>query len=1257
MPTTKALSASKFFGKDRYEYYLNELLTQQKVGGNALSKSQIKEGFLKRKDKISFEKFVEKLLNTKAAKSAITPPEIKSSPVAGGVGLGSRGAEIVKSPIETPEIPEIPKQKEGFLGDKISFEKFVEKVISTKTAKSAITPPEIKSSPVADDSGVAVKKDKYEYYLNELLTQQKVGGNALSKSQIKEGFLKRKDKISFEKFVEKLLNTKAAKSAITPPEIKSSPVAGGVGLGSRGAEIVKSPIETPEIPEIPKQKEGFLGDKISFEKFVEKVISTKTAKSAITPPEIKSSPVAGGVGLGSRGGGLVKSPTGALEKYVSGVSKPQKMSGIEDDISKITKSVISIAEILSGQKKLKDSSTSYDRRKAEQEKRGLAESKLEKRFDGLKKAAEKILAPVKSLLDKIINFFVTVFLGRIVYKLLEWFGDPKNADKVKSISRFLGDHWPKLLALYLTFGTSVGRFALGLTKIVAKGAIKLLAKILLLSKAKKLSAAGRFLGGRGGNVVGAVLGTAAVVGGAYALTQGMKGDGEEPETSKPEKPEKPKVPGYAGGGIIKIPAFKGGGLNFKGMFGGALGSSPEKPEEMPNGFVSGEKGVDKVPAMLTDGEFVMSTGAVRKYGVDTLEGMNAAGGGTNRPKMMGGKTYAAGGGMMGNIPLDPSAGTNPDDNQFRRRARTFSQNGRFGTEEDLFKAFKKLGGIPDFQKMVGGSDNFSKINQGLYGDDALDTIRKSVVEKLKGVNNPQSKPTPQPQSFGGGKVGNIPEGMLDPDQPWYKNPRPKTWEILKAKLTGGTHNGTTYQSSVNLSNTDADKLIENLKKDPRGYPQVNVNDKYGGMENLRKYQAWLKETYLSQSKPTPQPQSKPTPQPKPQSSTKIGSALDNTTSALDDAIKSNKRGLRDTGFKLGYRIAPEHRMLPAAGQSSANMMKAVRAPIPASRAIVPYTGGGTLATQGGGGLATKPLQRINTNMNVTGGKSFGKSGLVSAIATTLIEVFMPQIQSAVGGLYDKMGIGMGNLSDKKLKKEIEDELKIQKGNSSGSGDAALLGNHANSSSYERMQLLQKELDKRNLNQGGAIKGGFGLKDQSFKDAPKTQMMTDDKGKPFVGYKSMKNGKLHYSRGPQPGGLSTNPFEAFGRAINPGAYKDNDAKLAMQNQRVAATNSLESLQARGASVDAQGRMMKQIGANSKQTQNDLTYRKNEQKKYANQLLMPTTKPKVNVIFGDIPKKSSFNPKSSSGASPKIPSFSAVHPNSESRRRNAAVLGVK
>jgi hypothetical protein len=81
------------------------------------------------------------------------------------------------------------------------------------------------------------------------------------------------------------------------------------------------------------------------------------------------------------------------------------------------------------------------------------------------------------------------------------------------------------------------------------------------------------------------------------------------------------------------------------LLGGAFGSG--KPQQMMSGFVSGEKGVDKVPAMLSDGEFVMSRGAVAKYGVGTLEAMNAAGGGTNKPKIMSGTTYAAGGGYIG----------------------------------------------------------------------------------------------------------------------------------------------------------------------------------------------------------------------------------------------------------------------------------------------------------------------------------------------------------------------------------------------------------------------------------------------------------------------------------------------------------------------------------------------------------------------------------------------------------------------------------
>ena len=54
------------------------------------------------------------------------------------------------------------------------------------------------------------------------------------------------------------------------------------------------------------------------------------------------------------------------------------------------------------------------------------------------------------------------------------------------------------------------------------------------------------------------------------------------------------------------------------------------------GEVPGSGNTDTVPAMLTPGEFVMSKGAVQQYGVDALEGMNAAAGGTNIPTLMGG---------------------------------------------------------------------------------------------------------------------------------------------------------------------------------------------------------------------------------------------------------------------------------------------------------------------------------------------------------------------------------------------------------------------------------------------------------------------------------------------------------------------------------------------------------------------------------------------------------------------------------------------
>jgi hypothetical protein len=390
-----------------------------------------------------------------------------------------------------------------------------------------------------------------------------------------------------------------------------------------------------------------------------KRVKTKKDKGRFEVKEKKITANSFAVGKVSAKLGITR-PKGLLP---AAIGKSPITNSLTESIAAITSAVTSIAETLKAQKTLTDDATAFEKRKSEQDKRALAESKLEKRFDGLKKAAEKIIAPVKSLLDRVLEFFTTILLGRVVYKLIEWLGNPENANKVKTIGRFLGDHWPKLLALYLTFGTSFGRFALGLTKAVAKGAVKLafaIAKLLAAKKVKGAMGAARFLGGGKGKLLAGVLGTGAALGGAYAVTQGLKGGEEEPKTQK-----------YSGGGLA-VPRFSGGGLNFKGMLGGAsmgamfgplgmllggaLGSG--KPQEMVSGFVSGEKGVDKVPAMLSDGEFVMSAGAVRKYGVDTLEGMNAAGGGTNKPKVVSGTTYADGGGRIGRENYGSGANSN-----------------------------------------------------------------------------------------------------------------------------------------------------------------------------------------------------------------------------------------------------------------------------------------------------------------------------------------------------------------------------------------------------------------------------------------------------------------------------------------------------------------------------------------------------------------------------------------------------------------------
>ena len=371
------------------------------------------------------------------------------------------------------------------------------------------------------------------------------------------------------------------------------------------------------------------------------------------------------------------------EKVDAGKMLPHAESGESPakggDIVEIKQGVESIVDTLQAQYKEQLDAAKDAKQDAEQAKRDKAEKGLEgAQWDGIKKAGQKVIKPFKSVWDKILGFLSTILFGRIAFKLWEWFSDPNNQAKVQSIIKFFKDWWPTLLTAYLLFGNAFGRFAVKMTVAVTRFTVNLLKKMIpkLLAALAKLKASKML---KGGLVAGGILAAGFI--GSKIFGGGGDDEGADPVQSadegspnlQPAGDTGGDAPGVAaeGGGLIErykevlqkyneggfvqkyndgvfINQYNGGGLvegrsllpnmfpsMSRGSRGGGGGSSSSGDSSVKGykegGFVSGPGGVDQVPARLTAGEFVMSKGAVDKFGTDTLEGMNAAGGGTNVP--------------------------------------------------------------------------------------------------------------------------------------------------------------------------------------------------------------------------------------------------------------------------------------------------------------------------------------------------------------------------------------------------------------------------------------------------------------------------------------------------------------------------------------------------------------------------------------------------------------------------------------------------
>ena len=270
-----------------------------------------------------------------------------------------------------------------------------------------------------------------------------------------------------------------------------------------------------------------------------------------------------------------------------GIGKSPVAEGSQNILETISENVNKIVETLKEMRDLSVDEAKEEKLRLEDESREKKETSLEKsKFTVFKEVGSKILKPFQGIFGKILDFIKTVLLGKVLMEIVKWMGDKKNQKSLQNIFKFLKTFWPTLLAAYLLFGNSFGKMVVKITASVAKFGIMIVKKLIpqLLTALAKLKAGklAKFLGGKKGMMALSLL----------AATPGL------------------------------INRFTDGGEE---------GGEEDTQEFKQGGFVSGPAGPDQVPARLTAGEFVMSKGAVEKYGVNTLSAMNAAGGGTNIP--------------------------------------------------------------------------------------------------------------------------------------------------------------------------------------------------------------------------------------------------------------------------------------------------------------------------------------------------------------------------------------------------------------------------------------------------------------------------------------------------------------------------------------------------------------------------------------------------------------------------------------------------
>ena len=375
------------------------------------------------------------------------------------------------------------------------------------------------------------------------------------------------------------------------------------------------------------KKQGTIG----FQTFVQKVFNKKEAASSGVPKNKLQNP-----DISKIFGSTAAEKSDVAERVANAFD-----SRLDDLLKNIREDVGGILAVVEKQVDIDEEEAKDAKTELEKNKRKAKEEAGEK-----KKKKEKtnfldpIIKPVKGLWESIVGGFMNLLAGWGITKFLDWFGDPKNKENVAAFKEFVVNAVPVVIrGILALIALDIGLKVLKFVKLIALGSASLLKGLIGLgARVMAFGAANPWFW--------PVIGVGALVAGGIWLGNKMQKPRVEADAETVETKIEAGADPYEAN--LRTPDAGGSGsvnnMNQQMLNPTAIPGDFDFKKFNEGGFVSGPGGVDRVPARLTAGEFVMSRGAVDQWGADTLAGMNAAGGGTNRPK---GNRFEGGGLVKG----------------------------------------------------------------------------------------------------------------------------------------------------------------------------------------------------------------------------------------------------------------------------------------------------------------------------------------------------------------------------------------------------------------------------------------------------------------------------------------------------------------------------------------------------------------------------------------------------------------------------------